>query len=485
MTTADIRAGTSANSSQGLAARWRILTLAQQFLVMGGLVVMAGMLVIGLWVSRQIEDGVTRNTAIATALYVDNFISPLIGELEHEDVLSSTSIRALDAVLKDGPISTRLVSVKIWNTDGTIVYGTDGDLIGRKFPPREKLELAAKGLVQAGLDDLHDEEDVRERQSNLPILEIYSPIHSIQSGRTIAVAEFYEDGTDLKKTLADARLRSWLMVALTMTAMAGLLMIIVYRGSKTIDQQQATLHSQLEEVTATSEQNQTLRRRVQQASERLAELNERFLKRTSAELHDGPSQLLSFAALRLGEARKIADEKDREDEFDKIEKALEDAVLEIRNVCKGLSLPDIDKLSVQQIIERVAHSHTVRTKAVVGLETPESEIGAPKATKICIYRFVQEALNNSWKHAHGSQNQIMCAFDEKAHLLSVSICDDGPGFDLSAVESKIDKLGLQGLRERVRSIGGELHIDSDPGSGTTLVLEVDLSSNARLLEERT
>ena len=456
--------------------RWGGFSLTQQFVIMGGLVVAAGMVIIGFWVARQIEDGVTRNAAAATALYVDSFISPLTRELQTADTLSIGPIRALDEIFKDGPVGNRLVSVKIWKPDGSIVYSSDYDLIGKKFPVTRELTEANSGKVVAGFDDLHDEEDARERASGLPILEIYSPIRAPWSGEVIAVAEFYENATELQQTIASARRQSWMIVAAVMACMAGLLMTIVHRGSMTIDRQRSALQSQLVEVTNTSEQNRLLRNRAQEASERVTELNERFLKRTSAELHDGPAQLLSFASLRLGEASKIGNKRERDTEIEVIKTALNDAMLDIRNVCKGLSLPDIDRLTVQEIIERVGRSHVERTNAPLDIALTNQEIRASKPVKICIYRFVQEALNNAWKHARDSAQAISCILDEDGKSLSVSVEDDGPGFDVMARRPEADGLGLGGMRERVRSIGGELLIDSEPGHGTSLTLQVNLAT---------
>ena len=458
-------------------SRWSGLSLTKQFVITGGLVVAIGMMIIGFWVARQIEDGVTRNAAAATALYVDSFISPLTRELETADTLSIGPIRALDEVFKDGPVGNRLISVKIWKPNGSIVYATDYDLIGRKYPVTKELSEANSGKVVAGFDDLKGDEDARERATGLPILEIYSPIRAPWSGEVVAVTEFYEDATELQQTIASARLQSWMIVAAVMASMAGLLMTIVHRGSKTIDRQRNALQSQLVEVTNTSEQNRLLRNRVQEASERVAELNERFLKRTSAELHDGPAQLLSFASLRLGEAGRIGDKQDRDSELQVIKTALDDAMLDIRNVCKGLSLPDIDRLSVQDIVERVCRSHVERTNAPLDIDVPDEEIPANKSVKICIYRFVQEALNNAWKHAQGSTQAVSCILGEDEESLSVTVKDNGPGFDVTAQWPDTDGLGLGGLRERVRSIGGELLIDSEPGRGTSLTLQVSLDVN--------
>ncbi|MGI9355720.1 MAG: sensor histidine kinase [Rhizobiaceae bacterium] len=462
-----------------ISSFWNSLSLAQKYLVSSGFVVAIGTLIIGVWVSQQIENGVTRNAAVTTALYADSFIGPMTQELDSSNTLSVGPIRALDEIFREGLLADRLVSVKIWRTDGTIVYSPDYDLIGKKFEPTEELVKAAGGEVSASFDDLDDEEDARERETNLPILEIYSPIRAPWSGKVIAVAEFYENGTELKKSLAVARLQSWLVVAAVMAGIAGLLMTFVLRASRTIDRQQETLRHRLAEVTESSEQNQLLRQRLQQASERVTELNERFLKRTSAELHDGPAQLLGFASLRLGEARKMANKSERDEELGTIERALSDAMLDIRNVCKGLSLPEIEQLSLQQTIERVCRNFTERTQREVEVDLAVDAVEAPTPIKICVFRFVQEALNNSFKHAPESRSTVQFGFDGDFGIIVVSVIDDGKGFDPLSLENATDGLGLGGLQERIRSIGGELTIDSSLTEGTRLTMQVSVENRGK------
>lgn len=410
--------GESNAENQGTLAHWNTFSLAQKYLVSSAVVVVAGTLIIGAWVSRQIENGVTSNAAIATALYVDSFISPLTTELETSETLSVGPIRALDEVFKDGVLENRLFSVKIWRLDGTIVYSSNYDLIGKKFTPTEELLEAVNGKVSASFDSLNDEEDASERQSNIPLLEIYSPIRAPWTGEVIAVTEFYEDGTELQRSLSNARIKSWLVVAAVMTSIAALLMTFVFRASRTIEFQQKALRTQLDEVSESARQNQRLRSRLQLASERVTELNERFLKRTSAELHDGPAQLLSFASLRLGEARKLENKAERDREFIAIERALNDAMAEIRDVCKGLSLPDIKGLTVQETIKRACRAITDRNGRDVILNMVSGSLDASLPVKICTYRFIQEALNNSFKHAPDSRASVACFFNKSTGELS-------------------------------------------------------------------
>jgi hypothetical protein len=89
--------------------RWSGLSLALQFLIAGGIVLLAVMLVVGLWVTAQIRQGVMHNSATATALYVDSVIAPLLPDLRKSRELDDTVKRALDETLGQGALGKRLV----------------------------------------------------------------------------------------------------------------------------------------------------------------------------------------------------------------------------------------------------------------------------------------------------------------------------------------------------------------------------------------
>ena len=282
-----------------LVRKARALRLDQQFMLAGSLVALVGMVAIGVWVNDKIVDSVTRNSAIAAAIYMESFIAPLSQELAADDSLPPATVDRLRQVLASEPFADRIVSVKIWKKGGLIAFSTDTDLIGRRFEPTESLRRAWAGQLEAEFDDVDDEEAAEERARNIPLLEVYNPIHSIHTGKIIAVAEFYQDATELERDLARARITSWLVVGAVSLITFALLFGIVRRGSLLIGRQHSELEDRFAELMRVSAQNETLRRRIQNASLRAAELNERQLRRISAELHDGPAQALALASLRL------------------------------------------------------------------------------------------------------------------------------------------------------------------------------------------
>ena len=96
-------------------------------------------------------------------------------------------------------------------------------------------------------------------------------------------------------------------------------------------------------------------------------------------------------------------------------------------------------------------------------------------TKIFLFRIIQEALSNVQKHAKA--DRVSIRLEINLEMLRVTISDNGIGFDMDAVlrdPDKWDHFGIRGIIERAKLVGGEGHIDSKQGRGTTITVEVPL-----------
>ena len=453
-----------------LARIWSGLSLAWQFVIAGGIGLLAVMLVVGLWVTSQIRDGVMQNSAATTALYVDSVIAPLLPDMRKSQELDDTVKRALDETLGQGALGKRLVSFKLWRRDGTILYSKDASLIGRQIKPNANLIAAFSGNVMVKYNKLEDEEDDKERSIGVPLLEIYNPVREPWSGEVVAVTEFYELSGDFEESLNSALRWTWLVVATATAAALALLSGIVFRGSRTIVTQQAALEAKVSELQTALAQNSSLRQRVQRASRRATAINERYLRRIGADLHDGPAQLVALAALRMDSPVLVDPATSntlREAEIAGIHKTLGEAMREIRGICNGLVLPQIEAQAIADILRLAVAEHERRTTTNVLLTLPERLPELGTSEKISIYRFVQEGLNNAYRHGKGKGQQVRAT--TKGGKLLVEVLDAGPGFDPARSEG----LGLAGLRERIESIGGQFETLTGPG-GTRLVITLSV-----------
>src|SRR5690606_15133601 len=120
-------------------------------------------------------------------------------------------------------------------------------------------------------------------------------------------------------------------------------------------------------IERVSHQNSELRMKVQRASGRLVEMNESYLRNVGAELHDGPVQLIGLSALKIEQVRRAADKDGRAAILTTIEGLLGDALHDMRAIARGLVLPEIQALSLREIVESVVRVHERRTGTAVSL----------------------------------------------------------------------------------------------------------------------
>jgi signal transduction histidine kinase len=327
---------------------------------------------------------------------------------------------------------------------------------------------------------LEDPDNLPERRHWEQLIEVYVPVHTVGSDEVKAVAEFYHATAPLIRDVRTAQLNSWLLIAATMTATFLLLWGMVRRASRTILDQQRDLRHQLQRLRTSLDENERMRRQLEEAGERTTALNEQFLHRVAADLHDGPAQDIALALLRidaLAEADSgcvLANDATRQD-FHTIRDAMRSGLDELRAIARGLGNPGIAPLSLADTAHRAVRNFERRSGHHVKLDI-EQELGeAPLAVKITLYRVLQESLVNASLHGEGRGLQVrMRAIEGSVRL---EVIDSGPGFDLGA-SSNAGRLGLAFMQERVRLLGGHIEIDSAPGRGTRVSASIPLPSGA-------
>ncbi len=469
--------GAAASGLPRLAGRlsgwWAKRELHIQFVIVASVVVTAFMTVLGAWVSDRIVKGIIANSAANAALYLHGFVEPYVQELPEAGKLSAATIDRLDAIFSQQTmLRDRIASIKIWAPGGRVVYAKDHRHIGHQYPETAPLREAWQGHVATEFDDLSDEENQIERRFNVPILEIYSPVFRASDNAVIAVAEIYQVAQDLRREMRASYIETAATVGgLTLVLIASLFQI-VRRGAQTISQQKSSLSIRVEELSRTLAINRFLQRKVTQANQRAVSANEQFLRQIGAELHDGPAQLISLGLLRLDGLRPRAGGAARppeavEHDFSIIRGALSDSLKEVRSICAGMTIPELNDCTLAQAIELSVTMHERRSGSTVALDLDDRlPDGMPLPFVICAYRFVQEGLNNAFKHAGGAGQRVSARMAGTHVVLTVS--DSGPGITRTPADTVSSRLGLRGLTDRIRAMGGELNIRSAPGEGTHL-----------------
>jgi signal transduction histidine kinase len=196
-----------------------------------------------------------------------------------------------------------------------------------------------------------------------------------------------------------------------------------------------------------------------------------FLRRISADLHDGPGQDMGLALMQfesVGSHCMVCPDKthgllSNSEEFKTIRTAMQSALADLRAISAGLQLPEIDKLSPCEIAARAIRDYERKTGATVTLDSKSGTEPMSLSVKITLYRLLQEALTNGFRHAGGSGQHIEVRAEE--NRLRVQVSDRGEGFD-PGVAATEGHMGLAGMRERIEILGGSFDLQSRPGQGT-------------------
>ncbi len=165
-----------------------------------------------------------------------------------------------------------------------------------------------------------------------------------------------------------------------------------------------------------------------------------------------------------------ADSVDVRRHVESIKKLAEASVNVIRNMTLLLRPSMLDDFGLVPALEWQAREVSKRTGLRVHVSAEETTGELSDDHKTCIYRVVQEALHNCARHAQARSVKVVVKQETSKILLSVE--DDGHGFDARRVRG----LGLVGMEERVHHLGGAFEIESRPGAGTRVAIELPIAS---------
>jgi signal transduction histidine kinase len=442
------------------------LSLARRYLLVSLVVVAVGGVVVAYVLGQLIETSAINRTTSVTALYVESFVEPQLQSLETSQTLSQTEIDSLKRLLGDSPLGQRIVSFRVWSTDGRILYSPIPDLVGQEFAMDGERGQAARGAVIGHISDLSDPENVYERQHWSRLIEIYLPIRASGSSRIIAVVEFYQLPDELEAEVNNDRLVAWGLVAGATVLAYGALARVVRQGSETIARQEGQLREQVRDLSSLLAQNALLHDRVRQAAARTTALTELERRRIGSDLHDGPSQTLAFALLRLDalEGRLDAAGQGEGADLGALRGALQESLADMRTIAAGLRTPEMKRARPAEIVRDAVADHERRAGSHVAVNVEGIPARAPLATKIALYRILSEALSNAARHGGGTGVEVKVT-DAGDGYLVVEVSDKGPGFDTKR-KARPGHLGLAGMRERAELLGGRFELTSGPGAGT-------------------
>ena len=210
---------------------------------------------------------------------------------------------------------------------------------------------------------------------------------------------------------------------------------------------------------------------VRQLASHMVEIEERERRRISRELHDEAGQLLLCLPLQLDMIERSAPDASPE-----LRSGLAGArnligrtVVEIRRLLSDLSPAVLEQLGLGAAVRQLVNRFRSLQGIQVQLHLPR--LGPlPKRTELVVYRLVQECCSNIARHS--SASNVIISLATADGLLRLRVEDDGVGFHVEEAFARRESFGLAGMRERVALVGGRFQVESRPGRGSTISIEL-------------
>ncbi|MBM4162544.1 MAG: hypothetical protein FJ217_15765 [Ignavibacteria bacterium] len=228
-------------------------------------------------------------------------------------------------------------------------------------------------------------------------------------------------------------------------------------------------------------------RQLKGAEEQLRSLSKHLLavqeeerRRISRDLHDGLGQLLTSTCLDLERAIKADQAAKKNDLVSHALRAARQALEEVGELSSLLRPWVIDELGLREAIETYVSEFESRTHLKVYAKLDFKNSDVPDVIATNVYRILQEALNNAYKHSSTKTVtvDVSCTRDD----LLLRVQDQGNGFQVELLNTR-RTFGVLGMRERAELLGGSLHIYSAPGHGTEVLLRIPINNRSHSIRK--
>jgi signal transduction histidine kinase len=360
----------------------------------------------------------------------------------------------IDTVVNGAVVRDPVVRVKIWDPSGgsgRIVYASTPELVGSSFPlDQVQLDALRTHEAVAASRDPSLPQNASERGLG-PLLNVSIPI-TTPSGHEL----LFEASIRSESVTANAR-RLWIsflpVLAVALLALGGLQIPLAYRVARRVRRSQEDRERFLQRAIDSSD----LERR-----------------RIAADLHDGSVQQLAGVSMSLAAAADSLEQRDPAASL-----ALRDAasatrqgVRSLRSAVMGIHPPDLERAGLRAGLTDLT-APLVDEGVQTDVNVPPDLI-LPLEVESLLFRASREAIRNIAKHAHA--RHVRLDVSSTGRRVALEITDDGDGFTpLEQDDARANgHLGLKLLADLARDVGGGLHIDSQPGRGTVVRLEVPL-----------
>ncbi len=237
------------------------------------------------------------------------------------------------------------------------------------------------------------------------------------------------------------------------------------------------LQEAYDEILQSQKSLKETNKQLKQYAYKITQVQEEERRRIAYELHDDTAQYLSILKMQIGslaESKEIRNPRVKE-KLQYLEKDADRAFNDVRRYSHELRPVVLEYQGLAAALDQIAEDFNKLGQFSVNVHVEGMQPKLSEEVKLGFFRIAQEALNNTRKHSNASQAKIDIRFDHKQIRMTVS--DNGKGFDTKTALKKSGgqgSLGLTSMRERADLIGASLKMESIPGKGTTIQVELQL-----------
>jgi signal transduction histidine kinase len=349
---------------------------------------------------------------------------------------------ALDRLLVDD-----VLRIKIWDADGTILYSDRTELIGATYPlGDDELEVLRDGGTDAELSDLARPENRFERELGGDLLEVYTRIRAPEGDPLLF--EAYLGVDQIRESRAQVLGRFLPITIGSLLALVALSTPLLVLLSRRLSRAARERERLLEAAVRASD------------DERL---------RIARDLHDGVVQDLAGSSMALSTVAARAGEGERH-ELEDIGRSLRVSMRALRSLLVEIYPPDLHAAGIAAALDDLV-APLAASGIVVDVDVSGDEDASRSAVAL-VWRAAQEAVRNVARHA--GARRMSLTVHRHLDVLVLEVVDDGVGFDPASVAGE-DRFGLRGTASLVGEHGGTMEVESAPGAGTTVRVEVPLA----------
>jgi len=247
------------------------------------------------------------------------------------------------------------------------------------------------------------------------------------------------------------------------------------RHNETLLNAQGELEKRVRERTADLD---TANQNLRELSARLLQLQDDERRRIARELHDSVGQMLVALTMNLSAVRLDVERLSKTAHaLADSENLVQEMSSEVRTISHLLHPPLLDEAGLLSALRWYVEGFVRRSKINVDLDLPDEFERLPRESETAIFRVVQECLTNIHRHSESSIAKIRLR--QRDHVVLVEIEDKGKGIPPEKIEEMASAgapgVGIRGMRERLRQLGGALEINSN-GSGTVVAVRLPIAA---------